>query len=387
MSERLQSGLHLDAEILSAFAEGVLPTHEREQALVHLAVCADCREIVFLAQPIAPFETPAESIWRRWFRSAPLFGIGVGAAALACALIFALTFRTPRATVPAAQTASAPLPAPPAPQPEQAPATVAPPPRPLRAHPPVVNAPEPSPQFKPVPQPLSMSGSGREWVTGHDGRGFVGQGYGSAARPAGGMGFGSGAGIAGGVMPATPTAAPPTGAADAAPQSVSEMVTVTPTTQEMTVESAHVASALPLRAMAKMRSVQPALQPLPSKLPAATVVSSGTRTLAADSAGALFLSLDAGQHWTRVATQWKGKVTQLRLAPAAATQLSGQEQLMDSDEARASAVAATGADAISPPAAAPAPAKSPTPVAFFQLVTDKGAVWVSSDGLNWQPSP
>jgi hypothetical protein len=165
------------------------------------------------------------------------------------------------------------------------------------------------------------------------------------------------------------------------------MVTVTPTTQEMTVESAHVASALPLRAMAKMRSVQPALQPLPSKLPAATVVSSGTRTLAADSAGALFLSLDAGQHWTRVATQWKGKVTQLRLAPAAATQLSGQEQLMDSDEARASAVAATGADAISPPAAAPAPAKSPTPVAFFQLVTDKGAVWVSSDGLNWQPSP
>ncbi len=117
------------------------------------------------------------------------------------------------------------------------------------------------------------------------------------------------------------------------------MVTVTPPAQSVTVESAQVASALPLRAMAKLQSGKPALQPLPSSLPVAAVVSSGSRTLTADSAGALFLSLDAGQHWTRVATQWKGKVTQLRLAPAAATQLSGQEQLMDSDEARASAVA------------------------------------------------
>jgi len=391
MSERLQSGLHLDAEILNAFAEGALPAYEREQALAHLAVCADCREIVFLAeqaQPVPAADTQAESRWQRWLRSAPMFGIGIGAAALAGALIFALTLRTHRAAPPtvAPQTASAHLPAPSL-QPEPAPSKVAPPPRSLRVHPPAVNALEPSPLYKPVPQPPTVDSRSRESVTALNGRGYVGSGYGSAAAPTGGMGSGSGAGAAAGVMPITPTAAPPTGAADAAPLSASEMVSVTPPAQSVTVESAQVASALPLRAMAKLQSGKPALQPLPSSLPVAAVVSSGSRTLTADSAGALFLSLDAGQHWTRVATQWKGKVTQLRLAPAAATQLSGQEQLMDSDEARASAVAATGADAISPPAAAPAPAKSPTPVAFFQLVTDKGAVWVSSDGLNWQPSP
>jgi hypothetical protein len=165
------------------------------------------------------------------------------------------------------------------------------------------------------------------------------------------------------------------------------MVTVTPPAQSVTVESAQVASALPLRAMAKLQSGKPAMQPLPSKLPTAAVVSSSTRMLAADSSGALFCSLDAGQHWTRVVSQWKGKVVQLRLAPAAATQLNGQEQLMDSDEARASAAADTRADNISPPAAAPAPAKSPAPVTAFQLVTDKGAVWVSSDGLHWQRVP
>jgi len=387
VSERLQSGLHLDAEMLNAFAEGALPAHEREQALAHLAVCANCREIVFLAQPIAPVEAPAESIWKRWFRSAPVFGIGIGAAALACALIFALTLWTHRVAAPTAppQTASTHLPAPPLP-PEEAPPKVAPPPRPLRAHPPAVNAPEPMPLYKPVPQPPTLDGRGREWVTGHDGRGLIGRGFGNDTAPVGGMGFGSGAGAAAGVMPITPTAAPPTGAADAAPQSVTETVTVAPQTQSVTVESAQVASALPLRTLAKMRSVEPALQPLPSKLPTAAVVSSASRTLAADSDGALFLSLDSGQHWTRVATQWKGKVMQLRLAPPAAMQLR-QEQLRDSDEARAPAAADTGADTISPPAAAPAPTKSPVPAAVFQLVTNKGAAWLSSDGLHWQPAP
>ena len=388
MSERLQSGLHLDAEMLNAFAEGALPAHEREQALAHLAVCANCREIVFLAQPIAPVEAPAESIWKHWFRSAPVFGIGIGAAALACALIFALTLWTHRVAAPTAppQTASTHPPAPPLP-PEEAPPKVAPPPRPLRAHPPAVNAPEPMPLYKPVPQPPTLDGRGREWVTGHDGRGLVGRGFGNDTAPVGGMGFGSGVGIAGGVMAVTPTAAPPTGAADAAPQSGTESVTVEPQSQAMTTESVQVASALPLRAMVKMRAVEPALQPLPSKLPPITVVSGGTRTLAADSAGALFLSLDAGQHWTRVAAQWKGKVTRLQLAPSTSVQLHQEQQQMASDEARAPAAAGTGADTISPPAAAPAPTKSPVPAAVFQLVTNKGAAWLSSDGLHWQPAP
>jgi hypothetical protein len=137
--------------------------------------------------------------------------------------------------------------------------------------------------------------------------------------------------------------------------------------------------------MATMQSARPVLQPLPSKLPAAEVVSSGTHTLAADSAGTLFLSRDAGRHWKPVAAQWPGKVTRLRLTPAAAQQ-GGLEQL-DRDQSSASAAANTAADTIQLPSAAPAAAKSPAPVMVFQLVTDSGAVWVSSDGLLWKPAP
>jgi hypothetical protein len=385
MSELLQSGLHPDAEVLNAFVEGVLPAHERAQALAHLAECADCRQIVFLAQPQAASEAPAESLWQRWFRSSPLFGIGIGAAALACALISALMLRTHLASAPATQTASEHLlvlPSPPSPQSGQAAPTVAPQPKQLRVQPPGVNAPEPSPQFKPIPQPPALDGSGREWIAGRGEHGLVG-----GANYSAGISSGSGTGVAGAVMPVTPTAAAPVGATDAAPLSATQSVTVTQPAPLMTEESAQVATALPLREMVKMRSFEPALQPLPSKLPAAAVVSSGSRTLAADSAGALFLTLDAGRHWKRVAARWPGTVMQLRLAPSAAMRAGGLEQQTASDEASASAAADTGADTISPPAAAPAPAKPPAPVAVFQLVTDSGAVWVSSDGLHWQPQP
>ena len=66
----------------------------------------------------------------------------------------------------------------------------------------------------------------------------------------------------------------------------------------------------------------------------------GARSLAADTAGALFLSVDAGRHWQPVAAAWPGKVAQLRLAPAPSV---------------------------------------------FQLLTTTGAVWLSPDGLHWQP--
>lgn len=42
---------HPDANLLSAFAENLLPNHERTNILRHLTECADCREIIALAQP------------------------------------------------------------------------------------------------------------------------------------------------------------------------------------------------------------------------------------------------------------------------------------------------------------------------------------------------
>jgi hypothetical protein len=51
MSELLQSGQHPDADQLSAFIEHALPAHEQEQTLAHLAICPHCRSVVALSLP------------------------------------------------------------------------------------------------------------------------------------------------------------------------------------------------------------------------------------------------------------------------------------------------------------------------------------------------
>ncbi len=47
---------HPDADLLTAFREGVVTSSERERLLAHLAVCPTCREVARLALP--PAETP-----------------------------------------------------------------------------------------------------------------------------------------------------------------------------------------------------------------------------------------------------------------------------------------------------------------------------------------
>jgi hypothetical protein len=42
---------HPDANVLTAFAENMLTVKERQRVIEHLSICADCREIAFLAQP------------------------------------------------------------------------------------------------------------------------------------------------------------------------------------------------------------------------------------------------------------------------------------------------------------------------------------------------
>lgn len=56
VADRLKTpfaGPHPDAEVLSAFAENALPASDRETVLQHLSTCSDCRDIVFLAAPLA----------------------------------------------------------------------------------------------------------------------------------------------------------------------------------------------------------------------------------------------------------------------------------------------------------------------------------------------
>src|SRR5258708_437185 len=78
----MREQLHLDADSVNAFVEGMLPEHERAQCLAHLAECARCRDIVFLAQdvpvsPAAPIPIPI-SAHRRWFQPISLLGMAAG---------------------------------------------------------------------------------------------------------------------------------------------------------------------------------------------------------------------------------------------------------------------------------------------------------------------
>jgi hypothetical protein len=68
MSELFQSGQHPDADQLSAFIERALPAHEQEETLAHLAICPHCRSIVALSMPPAdPLPQPhPEPARRRW---------------------------------------------------------------------------------------------------------------------------------------------------------------------------------------------------------------------------------------------------------------------------------------------------------------------------------
>src|SRR5439155_7238965 len=54
VSARLQAqaaGRHPDPELLAAYAEHTLAPDDRHRLLTHLAVCADCRDALYLAIP------------------------------------------------------------------------------------------------------------------------------------------------------------------------------------------------------------------------------------------------------------------------------------------------------------------------------------------------
>lgn len=98
MTGQPHPGSHLGADSLSAFLEGVLPEHERQQCLAHLAECAECREAVFLARQPAPAVAEPDRVpaWRRWFAPIPVLSAAAAACALAV-MIFLYVFRTPPA--------------------------------------------------------------------------------------------------------------------------------------------------------------------------------------------------------------------------------------------------------------------------------------------------
>jgi Carboxypeptidase regulatory-like domain len=112
MSELFQAGQHPDADQLNAFIERALPAHEQQQTLAHLALCPHCRQIVALSLPPADESPilPPEPVRHRWWAWA-------GIPALA-AIVLVIVFvrheqRDVRQTTVLSQMAAARKPAPP----------------------------------------------------------------------------------------------------------------------------------------------------------------------------------------------------------------------------------------------------------------------------------
>jgi len=110
MSEILQTGQHPDADQLNAFVEHTLPTHEQQQTLAHLAICPACRQIVALSLPPVdelPMLQPA--VRHRWFpRWHPAWaGVPALAALILVILVVRNSERSARQTSVPAQMADA----------------------------------------------------------------------------------------------------------------------------------------------------------------------------------------------------------------------------------------------------------------------------------------
>ena len=74
--------VHPDADLLTAFTEQTLTRREREQVLLHLASCADCRDVVALALPEKPLSIPAAEPVKPLFWRWPILRWGAVAASV-----------------------------------------------------------------------------------------------------------------------------------------------------------------------------------------------------------------------------------------------------------------------------------------------------------------
>jgi hypothetical protein len=427
MSETLHPGSHPDADQLSAFAEHVLPDHERLETLAHLAECAGCRQIVFLAQRAQEAESTlpravpgSTGWWKNWHILWPV------AAALTCGLlVIALLQRRHPRDLPQrsdiALESSAPTP------PSQAlpPQYVSPAP------------PQPGPPLSPKSSAAAKAASSSlhsRSAASHVDVGGVASIHGNlvtnnlktnssgfssgfnpnepAADQQSANALSAGSQSMGGVMNSPVAQAPlsqgqrnglltnrqvqttdlqsqnpqshnqlfPQQAAAAPrsqnelsqsnmPNSVSQTVTVTSAPIALQSEDAVVsASAFNLGGAPQARSARALL---PSRRFAASTISNEIETLAVDSAGDLFLSKDAGKSWQRITHQWTGKAIKVSLeSPASVTQPVSRKAMS------AGAIASTNGGTATPAAVPPG--------AGFELRTDTGAIWSSPDGLIWK---
>jgi len=418
MTNDLQPGQHLSPDQLSAFAENVLPEHERIAALTHLSTCVDCRQVVFLTQQADPAPTAAlvaESPRRSWLSLPQIFV--AASAALACTIVLALiihhqlgqpTSQPPVTTAklqPPTQLPQSPAsqsPAPAAP-PTLSKATAAPlpatdkhlsttAPSSLAESRSMSAAPAPQAPAKIAPQKI-VSPPPTPTLGGIIAYSGTGSGQAQESKMTAQQAYVAGANqsdsAVDSLQPKTSLAAH----SSAMPKSVPMAAAPPPapmqnaSSETVTVDAATVES-LPLAARntTNYATLAPGVVPpikLPGKKPIASQLSSGNRSLALDTAGALFLSTDNGKHWRAIAPQWSGKAVQLAFAPSPARAYINQPQPNQTQiiSNQSTGVIINGTESQN---AAPQQ-QTVIPTAGFQLTTATGAIWLSTDGLNWHP--
>lgn len=414
MSEFLHPGQHPDADQLSAFAEHVLPDHERAEMLAHLVECAHCRQVVFLAQGTQEAQTPVGAAhvggvgWlKHWGRLSPV------AAAVACGLLVAvlLEHRHPKDQAKKSDIAQ----------------EVGGPPPLSQSHLPhpvipsvLPSGPALSPKSSTIPKVASSLHPSP--ATAHSGVGGVASVHGNLAtdqltdklpefspnapasgrRPASALSAGSSSlnGAIGSpvaqvrpfqrqknnpfndngaqtavfksqnqLFPQQALAPPPSSEPSQSDiqRSVNETVAVTAGAPGLQPESAVVSA--DVSSLGRVAQAKSKRAPLPSKRPAVSTISNGHETLAVDSAGDLFVCEDADTRWRHVAHQWAGKAVKVSLA-------SPNSTVQQAPSLPADATASKNSETAKPAAVA-------TRVRF-ELITDTGAILSSPDGVVWK---
>jgi hypothetical protein len=367
MSELLQSGHHPDADQLNAFVEHALPPHEQEQMLAHLAICPDCRNVVTLSLPsIEEFPgAQLEPAHRPWFAGWNLaWPVAAVLAGLALLLIYihnaAITRRS--AGAPTQMAVSHPPPSSPT-APTSKPSTPGTqssvssgrqtgsrPPTAANGAPKVSNPQNPDAVIEdqniaalPLQgrsltdlkrrQPMSPPGATNTPLHTSNGS-AAGLSMGTrAARlqaPAGnaldhlqqGASNAALANLNNQSATAAPAAAPmmtPNHVETAAAPLPPPAAPARATNQNVAVAAA---SPVPtLSSMSNRLIEQPesilTQHPLPSQLPALSVVSIGNQTLAIDTQNTLFFSDDGGKRWKAIPSQWQGRAVKVDLTPSA----------------------------------------------------------------------
>jgi hypothetical protein len=285
MSDYPQCGLHPDADSLSAFVEGVLPEHERVACLAHIAECAVCREVVFLAQEPLPVPAADRLVWwKRWLAPVPALSFAAVAGVLVLSVaIYRVERPLPKPTAEVvAKSAPVVAVAPVIPQ------TAAP-----RQPPMAVRKPAPAPPvLKAAPSALVQEETASE--------SFVVNGSLSA-----------------GVKAATKQV-------DVQPNQVAraDSVPATGSAATPTVNTQSVARLSPVPLAGRMMASR---APLPNRPAAVTSATSGKIMLAADSVGALYRSDDGGKKWELISPVWTGKVVDLAAGTDGAFRLTADD--------------------------------------------------------------